>query len=76
MQQAALGVAIPTPADLEGLERGDLVFWPRHVGMMVDGVMLLHANAHHMAVAVEPLPNAAERIARAGAPISVVKRLV
>ena len=75
MQQAALGVAIPTPADLDGLARGDLVFWPRHVGMMVDGVMLLHANAHHMAVAVEPLPNAAERIARAAAPISVVKRL-
>lgn len=75
MQQAALGSEIPVPADLEGLERGDLVFWPRHVGIMVDGVMLIHANAHHMAVAVEPLRNAAQRVARAGSDITVVKRL-
>ena len=75
MQQALLGVAVSVPPDLEGLERGDLVFWPRHVGVMVDGVMLLHANAHHMAVAVEPLRNAADRIARSGSSITVIKRL-
>jgi hypothetical protein len=57
------------------LERGDIVFWPRHAGVMVDSVMLLHANAHHMAVAVEPLSDAADRIARAGSGISTIKRL-
>jgi cell wall-associated NlpC family hydrolase len=75
MQQAALGAAVPIPRDLEGLDRGDLVFWPRHVGIMVDGVMLIHANAHHMAVAVEPLQDAVERIARTGSQISAVKRI-
>jgi hypothetical protein len=37
--------------------------------------MLLHANAHHMAAIVEPVRSALERIARAGLPISSVKRL-
>jgi cell wall-associated NlpC family hydrolase len=75
MQQAALGDELLIPSDLDGFERGDLVFWPGHVGIMVDGVMLLHANAHHMAVAAEPLTFAADRIAKAGSRISAVKRL-
>ncbi len=75
MQREALGTDLLIPADLEGLDRGDLVFWPGHVGIMVDGVMLLHANAHHMAVVIEPLPNAAGRIRKAGADIRAIKRL-
>lgn len=75
MQQDALGETVLTPQNLEGLERGDLVFWPGHVGIMVDGVMLLHANAYHMVVAVETLAAAVDRIARAGSRISTVKRL-
>lgn len=50
----------------EALGRGDLVFWRGHVGMMRDGETLLHANAHHMAVASEPLAAAAARIAASG----------
>jgi cell wall-associated NlpC family hydrolase len=75
MQQAALGASVLVPDDLEGLDRGDLVFWPRHVGIMTDGVMLLHANAHHMSVAAEPLANAVARNRRAGLSISAVKRI-
>ncbi len=75
MQEAALGANLLVPEKLDGLERGDLVCWPGHVGLMVDGVMLLHANAHHMSVAVEPLKVAAERIRRAGARVRAVKRL-
>ncbi|MEM8625974.1 MAG: NlpC/P60 family protein [Pseudomonadota bacterium] len=48
-----------------GLLRGDLVFWRGHVGVMQDDERLLHANAHHMAVASEPLAKAAARIAEA-----------
>ena len=66
MQQSAIGSDVLIPADLDGLHRGDLVFWSGHVGLMTDSIMLLHANAHHMAVAVEPLTFAAERIAKAG----------
>ena len=66
MQQSAIGTDVLIPADLDGLDRGDLVFWAGHVGLMTDSIMLLHANAHHMTVAVEPLTFAAERIAKAG----------
>ena len=62
-QQARLGRDI----DPATLRRGDLVFWQGHVGMMLDGARLLHANAHHMAVAIEPLREAIERIADKGA---------
>lgn len=61
-QQSSLGAAIGP----EALERGDLVFWRGHVGMMADGERLVHANAHHMAVAIEPLAEAWTRIAQAG----------
>ncbi|MFN3520775.1 MAG: C40 family peptidase [Phenylobacterium sp.] len=44
------------------LTRGDLVFWRGHVGMMVDSDRLIHANAHHMAVTVEPLDEVAARV--------------
>ena len=75
MQQAEVGRVVPTTVDLGGLARGDLVFWAGHVGIMLDAVQLLHANAHHMAVAVEPLRLAADRIARTGSVITAVKRL-
>ena len=76
MQQSAIGSDVLIPADLDGLHRGDLVFWSGHVGLMTDSIMLLHANAHHMAVAVEPLTFAAERIAKAGGGrVVAVKRI-
>jgi len=75
MQQAELGELIPVPEDLEGLQRGDLIFWKGHVGMMIDGLLLLHANAHHMAVAIETLPEAVERISRTGSQVTAIRRL-
>ena len=73
MQERALGKAIaPDPADLR---RGDLVFWKGHVAIVRDAAMLLHANAHHMAVAIEPIAEAVRRIAAAGSAVTTVKRL-
>jgi cell wall-associated NlpC family hydrolase len=60
-QQQALG----RPVDRPDLARGDLVFWEGHVGMMLDGQRMIHANAFHMQVEIEPL---AEAIARIGEP--------
>lgn len=74
MQAAEFGAPIPVPPDLEGLQRGDLVFWTGHVGIMLDGVMMVHANAHHMAVTVETLPEAVGRIGRAGSAVTAVRR--
>lgn len=75
MQAAEMGTEIPVPENLEGLVRGDLIFWKGHVGIMADGLMLVHANAHHMAVVVETLPEAADRIAKTGSKITSIRRL-
>lgn len=59
-QQRAIGNAIP---EEEALRRGDLIFFPGHVGFMVDRDHLLHANAHWMAVVREPLADVVARLA-------------
>lgn len=63
MQRGAVGTALGDDAPLQ---RGDLIFWPGHVGMMVDAETMIHANAHHMAVAYEPVDKAIRRIAAQG----------
>ncbi len=69
--------ALPVTAAFEGLRRGDAVFWKGHVGVMRDPATLLHANGHHMAVASEPLAEAAARIlAKSFGPITSIRRLV
>ncbi len=45
------------------LQRGDLVFWKGHIGVMRDTETLLHANGYHMQAISEPLAGAVERIA-------------
>ena len=71
LQQAALGQSFDGP-----YQRGDLVFWNGHVGMMVDADTLIHANAHHMATAYEPIAKAVLRIeAQGDGPVVARKRL-
>lgn len=60
MQAASIGT--PLEGGPKSLQRGDLVFWDGHVGMMSDSQTLIHANAHTMTVALEPLAVAIERI--------------
>ena len=74
LQEAMLGAAVEGVV-AAALHRGDLVFWPGHVGIMIDGEYMLHASGHHMAVVIEPLREAAERIARAAGQPTSVKRL-
>ncbi len=59
MQQAEVGKEF---GDNTPLQRGDLIFWKGHVGIMTDEVTLLHANAHHMRVTREALGAVAKRI--------------
>ena len=72
MQEAALGSAMP---DSEPLQRGDLLFWRGHVGIMADGATLLHANATHMKTVEEAVEPAIARIAQTDGPVTSVKRL-
>ena len=72
----ACGVALPRDTDQQALggaavaeaelARGDLVFWKGHVAMMLDGESIVHANAHHMATAIEPLSVTRARYVAAG----------
>jgi hypothetical protein len=74
MQLAEIGGATEIGADLSGARRGDLVFWRGHVGIMTDAAHMLHANAFHMRVVVEPLAEAAARIKASGSEIIGVRR--
>ncbi|MBV8973062.1 MAG: C40 family peptidase [Sphingomonadaceae bacterium] len=79
LTQAALlacGIACPRDSDQQAAafpaigaaarRAGDLVVFPGHVGILVDPDTILHANAHWMATVVEPLADAARRLAPAG----------
>ena len=56
--------------------RGDLVFWKGHVGIMVSKTDIIHANAYHMSVTVEPLSVVIDRsLEQGGGEITSVKRL-
>lgn len=71
MMEKALGESVP----LSGLQRGDLVFWKGHMGVMLDEDWLLHANAYHMEVAIELLEGATARIEKIAGPVTSVRRL-
>jgi len=74
MQEQALGTPVAA-AKLSDLTRGDLVFWKGHVAIVCGRANLLHANAFHMAVAIEPIADAVERIRGAGSEMTSVRRI-
>ncbi len=81
----ACGIACPGDSDMQmslgapvsdGYQRGDLLFWKGHVAICVDSEVLIHANAHHMAVAYEPIARAMSRIeAQGDGPVTGHRRL-
>jgi len=75
MQARELGTAIDPGPDFSGLRRGDLMFWKGHVAIARDAATIVHANAYHMAVAIEPVAEAITRIAAAGCAFVGVRRL-
>ncbi|CAN5209083.1 C40 family peptidase [soil metagenome] len=74
MQESGLGRALSS-AELKQLRRGDLMFWKGHVAIVRDADTIVHANAHHMATAIESTKEAIARIAAAGSDVTSVKRL-
>jgi len=71
MQELSLG----EPAAPGSLKRGDLLFWKGHVAIARNDKEIVHANAHHMSVAIEPLDEAIRRIKASGSEMTSVKRL-
>jgi cell wall-associated NlpC family hydrolase len=74
MQQDGLGRALD-PAEANKLRRGDLIFWKGHVAIARDADTIVHANAHHMATAIENTSDAIARIKAAGSEVTAIKRL-
>jgi len=82
----AAGIACPRDSDMQelalgklssqaSLRRGDLLFWKGHVAIARDPETIIHANAHHMMVAIEPAGEAIARIKAAGSEMTAVKRV-
>ena len=75
MQAAGLGE--PVEPDARLAQRGDLVFFPGHVGLVIDDGVLLHANAWDMMVSPHPLRYVVAEIAKKNpTPITAIRRLV
>jgi cell wall-associated NlpC family hydrolase len=74
MQQDGLGRSLDF-AETKKLQRGDLIFWKGHVAIARDANTVIHANAHHMATAIETTSDAIARIKAAGSEITSIKRL-
>jgi cell wall-associated NlpC family hydrolase len=73
MQEAEIGAPLPKE-HWSRLQRGDLVFWAGHTGIMTDATRLLHANAHAMAVTCEPLIHVIARAEARGSPVRSIRR--
>lgn len=54
-QEEAIGAPVEFDGRTNHLRRGDLVFWPGHVGFYEGDGLLLHANATDMMVSSSPL---------------------
>ncbi|MDB5634087.1 MAG: hypothetical protein JWR49_2942 [Tardiphaga sp.] len=74
MQESGLGRPL-SAAEMQKLQRGDLIFWKGHVAIVRDARTIVHANAHHMATAIEDTKAAIARIAAAGSVVTGIKRL-
>jgi cell wall-associated NlpC family hydrolase len=74
MQQDGLGRTLD-PAESKKLQRGDLIFWKGHIAIVRDANSIVHANAHHMATAIENTRDAIARIKAAGSEVISIKRM-
>ena len=70
-QRAAVGDLVSRDGRDHAYGRGDIVFFPGHVGLMADATRLVHATAFTLSVCIEPVDEVA---ARAGG-ILAVRRL-
>ncbi len=75
LQEIELGEAVPQDGDVSDVREGDLIFFPGHVGFVIDNWRFLHANAHDMQVSIHGLSEVLDRARKSNAPPSSVRRL-
>lgn len=84
----ACGIAAPRDSDLQeqtvgeaigrdpaNWRRGDLLFWPGHVGLVRDAETFIHANGWMMAVGIEGIAEGLARIAAKDSLLRTVRRV-
>jgi hypothetical protein len=74
MQRNGLGNPLGLDESVR-LQRGDLLFWKGHAAIARDSGTIVHANAYHMATAIENTREAIARIKAAGSELLAIKRL-
>ena len=57
------------------LKRGDLVFWPGHVGIMKNSKTIIHSSGHSMKVIIENIDLTIERLKEKNLEITSIKRI-
>ncbi|TQV71939.1 C40 family peptidase [Denitrobaculum tricleocarpae] len=77
MQAKTLGIEIPGEDGNYPMRRGDLIYWPGHVAIVLDQETVVHASGHHMLVTIEPWRDVDERvrIETGGKGIEVLRRV-
>lgn len=75
LQEAGFGHPVPLDTGRTRPARGDLLFWPGHVAIRLDGKRLLHASGFHMEVVVEPEAATLARLTKAGVHLRSIRRL-
>jgi cell wall-associated NlpC family hydrolase len=73
MQLNAVGRQL-TADEAHRLQRGDLLFWKGHVAIVRDAETIVHANAFHMATAIETTGGAIARIKAGGSDVLAIRR--
>jgi cell wall-associated NlpC family hydrolase len=74
MQESGIGRALSN-TEIQHPKRGDLIFWKGHVAILRDATTIVHANAYHMATAIEDLNGAIARIKAAGSDVTSIRRM-
>lgn len=76
MQAAGLGRVVAEGPLAAPPARGDVIFFPGHVAIALDGTQVVHANAWQMMVGVEPLADLERRVEAesGGTGVTVVRR--
>ncbi len=77
MQAKALGIEIPGEDGNFSMRRGDLIYWPGHVAILLDSDSVVHASGHHMLVTIEPWRDVDARVREetGGRSIEVLRRV-
>jgi cell wall-associated NlpC family hydrolase len=77
MQAESLGEPVPWEPGRTVLARGDLIYFPGHAAIALDGERVVNANAHAMLVSVEPLAVLEARVKEesGGIGVTAVRRL-